>query len=504
MSRRSSRSSSRERPPAPPASPWRWVLAVPLILALMLTMAAMGYPMAYLGRVLRHWHAGQAAAEATLPRREVAARAGAIELQPVRDPGRAAAPLRQAFDGREPAGWLAERGTRAMMVVQHGRIVAEHYADGAEAASLQPIGEIGDAVLALLLQAAVEDGVLQSLDDPLTRHLPELADRDLRYELYTLRHLAMQQAGLRWSTRSGLADDRLRSLYWPDRRTLLLRGLPLESTPRAEFAPQPWQAELLGLSLQRATGRTLSDYLSQRLWQPLAMGRPAAWLLDVDGGTERAAAGLLARPRDLARVGMLMSALGTGPDGRGVLTARSVQQLTAPDGASRLNGGAWAQIGWRARTDAQLGLLWWAEGRDGQLLLVWPRQQIVMVRLGTREGEPVAAWLDRLNGLARQLADSDPCRGAVADAPVPARPAAALVPVVGAAGVVSAAEAASEADVGTAAATVTDGNAPPAIAASAPSATASPAAPSAAAIPAWARLPLTTDAALAWGGCAAL
>lgn len=510
MSRRSSRSSTHERPPAPPASPWRWVLAVPLILALMLTMAAMGYPTPYLVRVLRHWHQGPAAADAALPRREVPARAGAVELPAVRDATRAVPALRQAFDGREPAGWLAERGTRAMLVLQHGRIVAEHYADGAGVDSLQPVGQIGHAVIALLLQAAVEDGLVQGLDDPLTRHLPELADRDLRYETYTLRHLARQHAGLRWSVRSGLGDDRLRSLYWPDRRALLLRGLPLDGNPRADFAPQPWQSDLLALSLERATGRALSDYLSQRLWQPLGMGRPAAWLLDADGGLERAASGLLARPRDLARLGVLMTALGTGADGRGLLTAGAVQQLTSPDGASALQGGAWAQLGWRARPDPQLGLLWWAEGEGGQLLMVWPRQQLVVVRLGPREGEPVAAWLDRFSGLARALAASDPC--------VPERPgdaaAGAVLPLTP---VVAASEAPAPAEAGAAPrpATATAGSAPdraaPPVARAEPGASAAAApgradgrSPAAPVVPAWARLPLQADPVLAWGGCPAL
>ncbi|MEY4415854.1 MAG: hypothetical protein RIQ53_3147 [Pseudomonadota bacterium] len=509
MSRRSSRSSS-PRPPAPPPSAWRWVLAVPLILALMLSMTAMGYPMVYLTRVLRHWHEGQAATDATLPRRAVAARAGVTELQPVRDPLRAEPALRQAFDGRAPAGWLAERGTRALLVLQHGRIVAEHYADGAQADSLQPVRQIGDAVLPMLLLAAIEDGLVQGLDDPLTRLLPELADRDLRYELYTLRHLARQQGGLRWSARAGLADDHLRSLYWPDRRAWLLRGLSLDGKPRDEHAPHAWQADLLALSLERATGRPLSDYLSQRLWQPLGMARPAAWLLDAEDGLERADSGLLARARDLARLGILMSALGVGPDGRAVLTSGAVQQLITPDGAHRLNGGTWVQLGWHARPDPQQGLLWWAEGSDGQLLLVWPRQQIVMVRLGTREGEPVPAWLDRLGGLARALAASDPC-GASGTPPPAAEPHEGADAAIAQAGAplqrvnltVGTAEAAGPARTA----------APEAGAHAGVSASATPVAgaastagvrPAPSPVPAWARLPLKVDPALAWGGCPAL
>ena len=87
--------------------------------------------------------------------------------------------------------------------------------------------------------------------------------------------------------------------------------------------------ELLGLVIEKATGRSLSDYASEKLWQPLGAEHPALWSMDKENGNEKAFCCFNSNARDFARIGQLMLDSGKWKGNTIIDSAYYVQSVTA-------------------------------------------------------------------------------------------------------------------------------------------------------------------------------
>ena len=144
---------------------------------------------------------------------------------------------------------------------------------------------------------------------------------------------------------------------------------------------------LLGLILERATGRHVADYLSEKIWQPLGTEAPASWSLDSrHDGFEKMESGINARAVDFARFGRLFLNGGM-QDGRQIVPRAWVAMATRPNAPE-------------LKTD--YGLMWWLDpagrgvllrvGNFGQFIYVAPDRNAVVVRLGERYGIDAEQW----------------------------------------------------------------------------------------------------------------
>jgi CubicO group peptidase (beta-lactamase class C family) len=152
--------------------------------------------------------------------------------------------------------------------------------------------------------------------------------------------------------------------------------LPREAAPGSKWLYKTGETNLVGSLLRAATGKTLSDYLSEKLWQPLGMEADAYWMLD-RSGAEIAGCCLSATLRDYGRFALFFM--------RGVRLADG--QAAVPDG--------WvtqATTSTREATEALqgrggYGLQWWttagkayrASGIFGQGIWIDPELQLIVV-----------------------------------------------------------------------------------------------------------------------------
>jgi CubicO group peptidase (beta-lactamase class C family) len=157
---------------------------------------------------------------------------------------------------------------------------------------------------------------------------------------------------------------------------------------------------LVGMALERATGRRVSDLLAE-LWQQVGAEYPASWNLDSQAsGFEKMESGINAVPIDFLRLGALVLNGGRLPDGTPILPAGWTETITSP--TSDLGDGAF------------YGLFWWgfalpdgardayAGGIFGQVLYVAPRKDAVILRTGTSDAG-VDGWPLLLQKLATAL-----------------------------------------------------------------------------------------------------
>ncbi len=296
--------------------------------------------------------------------------------------------------------WLAATDTRALLVLQHDRLVHEWYADGVDPEDRQTSFSAAKSFVSTLVGIAVDEGSIAGVDDPVTAYLPELAERDPRFEEVTLRHLLTMSSGLRY-VEEGLpwSDDAL-TYYGTDLRELALEHTEVEGPPGETWHYNNYNPLLLGLVLERATGMPVSEYMATRLWQPLGAEADASWSLDSDAsGFEKLESGVNARPRDFARFGLMMLHDGRW-NGRQIVPSGWVHEATASD--TTTDPSSFYQYLWWVTPGA--GAQRWpffAMGKFGQLVGVFPEHDAVVVRLGSDTGD--VDWRAALTRIADQL-----------------------------------------------------------------------------------------------------
>jgi CubicO group peptidase (beta-lactamase class C family) len=293
--------------------------------------------------------------------------------------------------------------TRAFVVVHRDRIVYERYRDGAGERTLETSFSVAKSFVSTLVGIAIAQGRIRSLDDPVTRYVPELARRDPRFRRITIRDLLSMRSGLRYEE-SGFPwpfGDDTYTYYGVDLRKEALERTKVEQRPGTRWLYNNYNPLLLGLVLERATGRSVSDDMSRVLWRPLGAAHDASWSLDSDRSRfEKMESGVNATARDYARFGLLFLHGGAW-------------------NGNRIVSRAWVRAATTAvtRTDFPnpYGLFWWIDGRRrgrffalgnyGQYVYVDPVADVVVVRLGSDWGVGNERWLALFRAVADRLAD---------------------------------------------------------------------------------------------------
>jgi CubicO group peptidase (beta-lactamase class C family) len=309
------------------------------------------------------------------------------------------------WDGTRQLQWdlerfLAASDTTAFLIVRGDTLLYEGYFNGYDHDSTQTSMSIAKSVLSALVGIAMDEGNIGSVDDPITRYVPELAGRDRRFGQITLRHLLSMTSGLRYEEGGGPWGDDTATYYAPDLRKLALERTEIAETPGRRFHYNNYNPLLVGLALERATGMPVATYLERRLWQPLGMEAEGSWSLDSrHSGFEKMESGLNGRAVDFAKFGLLVALDGRWR-GRQLLPRTWVQDLTlAPTGGGSLPGPGY-RFFWWTQGDRHPPAVF-ARGKYAQHLYVVPDSDLVLVRFGRDAGYP--HWLQLLSDLARQL-----------------------------------------------------------------------------------------------------
>ena len=196
----------------------------------------------------------------------------------------------------------AETGSHALIVWRNGRIQLEHYYEGADETTLTSTQSMHKSVLALVVGRAIADGHIGSVDDPVSRYLPEWAG-DERSAI-TLRQALWQSSGIDFPTFAfGSLGPMMGLLIGQDMRPITFEQQVVEP-PAISFEYNSINPLILGLVIESATGRPYADYFAEALWQPLGAGD--AWVqMDTEGGMARSYCCLDTTARGWLRLGLL-------------------------------------------------------------------------------------------------------------------------------------------------------------------------------------------------------
>ncbi len=300
---------------------------------------------------------------------------------------------------RDLAAWVAETHTTSLLVLDgtDGTVVHEWYADGVTPFSLLLGASMTKSVLAHLVGRAVRVGEL-ALDDPVTRHVPELAGTG--WDGCTLTHVLAMTTGTDWVEDHRDPDGpaaRLTACFWGgggSSREQLLGVRPREAAgTRWEYSTA--DSQVLDWVRERATGRTYAEDLAD-LWDVLGCVQDAVVSTDAEGAA-LAGGGLAACAEDWLRLAALQ--LTGRVDGTAVLDRGWLDASSAPTHPWTAPGRLPSTI----TTHAGFGLHWWpldpagrrvtSDGSRGQLGYVDRDREVVVLK--TSQWPYADPWVDR-------------------------------------------------------------------------------------------------------------
>ena len=279
--------------------------------------------------------------------------------------------------------YLEGSGSTAFLALRRdGTVQIERYLHQRRPEDRFTSWSMAKTVTAMLVGLAVADGRIRSLDDPVSAYLPALAGS--AHGPVTIRQLLTMTSGVAFDETYDRRDTdiaRLAQLALGGRGGGLatvdwLRRREAEPGTRWHYASADTQ--VLGLVLRAATGRPLAAMLEERIWQPMGAEAGASWLVDASG-QEAAYCCLNATLHDYGRLGLLLLNEGRALDGRQVLPAAWVREMTTPSAPGAPGGGYGFQT-WIARDGSAA-----FRGVRGQWIHVDRRRGLVIVRLAARE-----------------------------------------------------------------------------------------------------------------------
>lgn len=290
-------------------------------------------------------------------------------------------------DGRtyDTEKFLAETRTTGLLVMHRDRILIERYAHGHSETGRHIAWSVSKSILSALFGIAIEEGHIGDIEEPVTNYLPELVGSG--YDGVRIKDVLQMSSGVGFDENYGDPNSDINRMG----RELAMGGTLLEFATTLERARPPGtlqhyvsiDTQVLGTILVRATGQSLADFTTEKLWRPIGMEQDAYWMVD-GSGMEMAFGGLNASLRDFARFGRLYLNQGRW-EGKQIIPEAWVKASITPD-APHL------RVGPKLGSDNLMGygFQWWipadsdgdfmALGIYNQTIFIDPKHRLVIAK----------------------------------------------------------------------------------------------------------------------------
>ncbi len=281
-------------------------------------------------------------------------------------------------------GDMERMKTIAYLVIQNDSIRHEEYWHGYSDTSHTSSFSMAKTFISILVGIAIEEGKIKSLDEPVGNFLPEYEEGDK--SKVTIRHLITMSSGINFDESYinpiGFAAE---AYYGDDLRKLIFK-YDAEREPGKHFEYLSGNTQLLGFVLSKATGMSVSDYASEKLWKPLEAEHDAYWSLDHKDGDEKAYCCFNSNARDFARIGKLYLDSGRY-NGRQIVPEKYVLESIQPAPTMDVKENT---------SNKRYGYSWWLlpkykehnifymRGVLGQYIIMIPEKKMTIVRLGRK------------------------------------------------------------------------------------------------------------------------
>jgi len=275
--------------------------------------------------------------------------------------------------------------TTAFMVIQNDSIIFEEYWHDYSTDSASNSFSMAKSYISTLIGIAIKEGKIKSIDQKVCEYIPEFCE--VGNANITIKHLLTMSSGLNWDENYYNPIGQTAEAYYGNDLRGLVIDLQSIETPGKVFKYHSSCTQLLAFVVERATGKTISEYVSEKLWKPMGSKHPALWNTDKEGGNEKAFCCLNSNARDFSRIGKLYMNYGNWNgnqilDSSYVKEAISIADLLDEDGDKNVN------YGYQFWLSNYKGLdIYYARGLWGQYVICIPEKDMIVVRLGRKFGD---------------------------------------------------------------------------------------------------------------------
>ena len=215
-------------------------------------------------------------------------------------------PLKLAVD---VDAYMASQRSAALLIVHNGQMRLERYGLGFDATGRWTSFSVAKSITSTLLGAAIRDGFIKSMDDPVSAYIPDM--KGSAYDAVSIRQLLTMTSGVKWNENYSDPNSDVAAFnnHKPDQGVIAivsyLRKLPREVPAGSRWNYSTGETNLVGVLISQATKKPLAQYLQEKIWQPAGMEYPATWILSKTG-QEISGCCIQASPRDFARMGQFI------------------------------------------------------------------------------------------------------------------------------------------------------------------------------------------------------
>jgi len=282
---------------------------------------------------------------------------------------------------KEEQELLERLNTASFLVAYRDTIIFEQYWGDHGVNVLGNSFSMAKSVVSILIGVALDEGKIKSIDEPVANYLPEFDDEKKNI---TIRHVLTMSTGLSWSESYISPFCDVAELYYDsDDRDLACNRRIVEEVPGETWRYKSGDTQVLMLILAVATGTTVSDYASEKLWKKMGAESDAWWsLADGEESTEKAFCCLYATSRDFIRLGKLVNNRGNW-NGEQLVSKKYMDEFCTLAPLTKANG----------KPNNVYGFQYWIytgmpyevtyfRGMSGQYIISIPEKELVIVRSG--------------------------------------------------------------------------------------------------------------------------
>lgn len=279
------------------------------------------------------------------------------------------------IESYEPASFL---------IAQNNEIIYEEYWDEYSENSLTNSFSMAKSFVSLLVGIALDEGKINSLDDPIGMYLEQYKNNP---EL-KIKHLLTMSSGIDFDeSYSSPFGHMAKAYYGTDIKKLNTKYSPT-NPPGEEFIYLGGNTIILGFLVEKVTGMTISEYFSRKIWRRIGAKNNALWTLDKESGTEKAYCCFYSNARDYAKIGQLILNKGLWGNDR-IISKQYLDEAIKPAYYLKTKDGNPVDFyGYQIWNTYYKNMdITFCRGILGQYIIVIPEKNMVIVRLGHKRSK---------------------------------------------------------------------------------------------------------------------
>ena len=273
-------------------------------------------------------------------------------------------------------------GTIAFVIIKNDSIWFEEYYDGFGEDSQSNSFSMAKSYVSGLMGKAIMEGYIKSLDQPVCDFLPAFCEG--KAAKMTVGDLSSMSSGTNWDEAYYSPLSITTRAYFDDDLAKVMNGLKVVDEPGQAFKYASGDTQMLAMVIEKATGKKLYKYLEESFWKPLGSENSTLWQVDSeDHDLVKAYCCIASNAKDFARFGKLYKDHGKW-NGQQILDSAFIAKSIIPHFPQSPEYG----YGWWLK---QMGNknIFMMHGHLGQYVMVEPKDNIIIVRLGHQKSPDI-------------------------------------------------------------------------------------------------------------------